>query len=76
MNVKINRNEIEICKRKEYLPSYGAVAVSLMNVYNKHDEVQDFYYCSLCSGFHLTSKGKKWRRERIHGMIESKLNLN
>jgi len=75
MNVKINR-EIEICKRKEYLPTYGAVAVSLMEVYHKFDKVQDFYFCRVCNGFHLTSKGKQWRRERIEQMIESKLNLN
>ena len=34
MKVKINR-EIEICKSKEYLPTYGAVAVSLMEVHEK-----------------------------------------
>lgn len=76
MKVKINRNDIEICKRKEYLATYGAVAVSLMEVHQKYNKVQDFYFCHVCNGFHLTSKGKKWRRERIHGMIESKLNLN
>ena len=75
MKVKINR-EIEICRSKEYLPTYGAVAVSLMEVYHKLDKVQDFYFCPVCNGFHLTSKGKKWRRERIQQMIESKLNLN
>ena len=73
MNVKINR-EIEICKSKEYLATYGAVAVSLMEVYHKFDKVQDFYFCPVCNGFHLTRKGKKWRRERIPQMIESKLN--
>ena len=75
MKAKINR-EIEICKSKEYLATYGAVAVSLMEVYHKFDKVQDFYFCPVCNGFHLTSKGKKWRRERIEQMIESKLNLN
>ena len=75
MKVKINR-EIEICKSKEYLATYGAVAVSLMEVYHKFNKVQDFYFCPVCNGFHLTSKGKKWRRERIEQMIESKLNLN
>ena len=73
MNVKISR-EIEICKSKEYLATYGAVAVSLMEVYHKFDKVQDFYFCPVCNGFHLTSKGKKWRRERIQQMIESKVN--
>ena len=73
MNVKIRR-EIEICKSKEYLATYGAVAVSLMEVYHKFDKVQDFYFCPVCNGFHLTSKGKKWRRERIQQMIESKVN--
>jgi len=72
MNVKINR-EIEICKRKEYLPTYGAVAVSLMEVHEKYDKVQDFYFCRICNGFHLTSKGKQWRRERIGQMIDKKL---
>ena len=72
MKVKINR-EIEICKRKEYLPTYGAVAVSLMEVSHKFDKVQDFYFCHVCNGFPLTSKGKKWRRERIQLMIDKKL---